>query len=144
MSAVGSWRGTNRLWTTVGEPADESPSTVAVTAVLGGRFVRLDQTWAMQGMAQAGSLLVGHDGSVATAHWMDTFHMGRQAIDCRGRVRVDGMVDVEGTYSAVEGPAWGWRIVIAVAAARSLQIEMFNLPPEGGSELAVRAAHKRE
>ena len=60
-AAAGQWLGTNTLQDpNTGKP-EESPSTVAVTPVLGGRFVRVDYTWSYQGKPQEGSLLVGFD-----------------------------------------------------------------------------------
>ena len=58
---AGNWSGTNTLQDpNTGKP-EESPSTVTVTPILGGRFVRLDYTWGYQGTPQEGSLLVGFD-----------------------------------------------------------------------------------
>jgi hypothetical protein len=142
---AGAWRGTNRLQVSAQEPADESPSELNITIVLGGRFLRIDQKWARQGRPQEGSLLIGYDpdSQVATAHWIDTFHMGHKVMECRGVITKGGALDVRGSYAAPPGPDWGWRITLAPAAAGGLEISMFNIDPEGKEELAVSATYQR-
>jgi hypothetical protein len=143
IACAGTWRGTNRLWLSPPDPPEESTSTITVTPVLDGRFVRVDQTWAHGGFPQAGSLLVGFDAGVATVHWIDAFHMGRKVLACTGVAGADGPIDVRGTYAAPPGPDWGWRITIAAQPGRALDVLMFNVSPDGAEELAVEARHGR-
>ena len=145
LACVGEWRGVNRLYETADGPADESDSQVRVSLVLGGRFVRIDQRWAREGVAQEGSLLIGHDpqAKVATGHWIDTFHMGRKVMACTGDVREDGTVDLRGGYAAPPGPDWGWRITVGRDEEGGLEIAMYNVDPDGNEALAVRATHVR-
>ncbi len=145
LAAAGHWTGTNRLWLSPPDPADESASALTVTALLNDTFVRLDQTWAFQGKPRAGSLLIGHDPKTgaATLHWIDTFHMGRGALASVGVVNADGTVDVRGSYAAPTGPAWGWRTTVAAAAPDRLEIVMFNVTPLGEEQMAVRATYSR-
>jgi hypothetical protein len=142
IGCAGTWRGTNRLVVSADGPPDESPSVVTVTPVLDGWFVRLDQTWALEGSPQTGSLLIGYDADseAATAHWIDTFHMGRKVMECTGVV-ANGTVDVLGGYAAPPGPDWGWRIQVSAHPARQLEIGMFNIDPDGREELAVQASY---
>src|SRR4051794_39742749 len=89
---AGNRRGSNPLQDpNTGEP-EESPSTVTVTPVLDGRFVRLDYTWGDRGKPQEGSLLIGFDpqSGEASGHWIDTLHMGRKAMNCLGATPDDG------------------------------------------------------
>ena len=143
LACAGTWRGANRLFVSPDGPADESASVVTVTPLLRGTFVRLDQTWAREGRPAEGSLLVGFDAAskVATAHWIDTFHMGRKVMACEGTVGDDGALDVRGGYAAPPGPDWGWRIRVTAAAGSQLEIVMFNIDPAGNEQLAVRATH---
>lgn len=63
-ACAGPWRGTNTLQDpNTGRP-EGSPSTLTVTPVLAGRFIRLDDTWDYQGKPQEGSLLVGFDPKI--------------------------------------------------------------------------------
>src|SRR3954464_6770133 len=97
-AAAGQWLGTNTLQDpNTGKP-EESPSTVTVTPVLGGRFVRLDYTWGYQGNPQEGSLLVGFDPKTAevSGHWIDTWHMGRKGMDLLGTGH--GTIAIKGSY----------------------------------------------
>jgi hypothetical protein len=45
VAGAGSWRGENTLQDPHTGKPEESPSTLTVTPVLGGRFVRIDHTW---------------------------------------------------------------------------------------------------
>ena len=143
IACAGTWRGTNRLYVSPDAPADESTSEVRVTPMLGGRFVRMDQTWARQGRPEQGSMLVGYDpaAGVPSCHWVDSFHNGYKVMACTGTLK-DGVLDVRGTYAAPPGPDWGWRLVVT-ARERQLQIMMYNVWPDGRTEeLAVRATYE--
>jgi hypothetical protein len=144
-SCAGRWLGSSRLQDPHSAIADVSLSTAAITLVLGGRFIRLDYTWAYRQTPQEGSLLIGYDkgGSEATAYWIDTWHMGDKGMTCRGSVGPHGLISLIGSYAAPPGPDWGWRIVIT-PAGQSLSIVMYNITPEGVEELAVEAEHRRE
>jgi hypothetical protein len=142
---AGTWRGTNRLQVFPEEPADESPSNLTVTPVLRGRFVRIDQKWSRQGSPQEGSVLIGcdPDSRTATAHWIDTFHMGHKVLVCNGVFAEDGTLDVRGSYAVPPGPDWGWRITVAATAKNEFEILMYNIDPTGKEDLAVRARYTR-
>jgi hypothetical protein len=111
---------------------------------LDGRFVRIDYDWAYRRTPQQGSLLIGHeaDAAAATAHWVDTWHMGDKVMVCRGAVEPDGPISVRGSYAAPLGPDWGWRTVVTPGAQR-LRLVMHNITPEGQEELAVDAQYSR-
>jgi hypothetical protein len=144
LKCAGRWVGTSRLQDPHSGSPDESPSTVTLTPVLGGRFVRMDYDWAYRGSPQQGSLLIGHEADVAavTAHWVDTWHMGDKVMACRGLAEPNGVISVLGSYAAPPGPDWGWRTVIT-PAEESLRLVMYNITPEGQEELAVAAEYAR-
>ena len=143
IACAGRWQGTNWLFVSPQDPADESATTLLVTPVLRGSFVRIDQTWARNGKPQEGSLVLGYDAESkqVTAHWIDTFHMGPKAMACVGEAKGDGVIDVRGGYAAPPGPDWGWRIRIAGDARAQLEIRMFNIDPAGKEALAVHATY---
>ena len=89
MSYTGSWRGNNRLQDPNTNTPVDSPSTATIMPVLGGRFMRMDYTWEYLGKPQAGSLLIGYEAEaeVATAHWIDTWHMGDKVMACRRAIK---------------------------------------------------------
>ena len=142
----GAWTGTNRLSDPSMNVLDHSPSTAALTPLLGGTFIRMDYTWAYQGTAQEGSLLIGFDSGLAvvTAHWVDTWHMGERVMSCHGTSEDDGSVDVGGTYAAPPGPDWGWRIVLQPRDGSALRLLMYNITPDGTEELAVESDYTRD
>ena len=131
---AGGWTGTNRLSDPSMNVSDDSPSTAALTPLLGGKFIRLDYTWAYEGAAQEGSLLIGYESApaIVTAHWVDTWHMGEAVMSCKGTAEEDGSVVVLGSYAAPPGPDWGWRIVLQPVDGRTLRLVMYNHSPWGG------------
>jgi hypothetical protein len=143
-ACAGGWVGTSRLQDPHSDVPDESHSTVTITTVLGGRFLRLDYDWAYRGAPQQGSLLIGHETpeSAVTAQWIDTWHMGDKVMSCRGTVEEDGAISVRGSYAAPPGPDWGWRTVITPGAQR-LRLVMYNITPDGKEELAVEGEYAR-
>ncbi len=82
-ACAGSWHGTSTLHEAPGK-SEESSSTAVLTAILGGRFVRLDYVWGYQGAPQEGSLLIGYDkeSGTVTAHWIDSWHMSNKVLAC--------------------------------------------------------------
>jgi hypothetical protein len=142
LACAGEWSGTNRLHDPhTGRPED-SPSSLTVTPVCAGRFVRLDYTWGYQGAPQEGSLLIGHpEGKGYTAHWVDTWHMGDQALASSGAAEPGGGISVMGFYAAPPDPDWGWRTVIT--PGEKLTVVMFNVTPDGAEEVAVEAEYRR-
>jgi hypothetical protein len=144
-ACAGNWRGTNRLQDPEANAPVDSPSTATVARVLGGRFIRVDYTWAYRGAPQEGSLLIGHDkkANVATAHWIDTWHMGAKVMACQGSADDTGTISVRGSYAVPPGPNWGWRTVVTPNPGRSLRIVMHNIWPDGREELAVDATYTK-
>jgi hypothetical protein len=147
VACEGRWRGTNRLHDPNTNRPEDSPSTLVVTPILRGWFVRLDYSWAYQGAPQEGSLLVGYHAKAekadaASAYWIDTWHNGHLGMTCRGTLGENGAVSVRGSYSAPPGPDWGWRTEI-IPEGNTLHIVMFNVTPEGQEAVAVEASYTR-
>ena len=117
-----------------------------ITPILDGKFVRVDYTWQYQGTPQQGSILWGYDTelAIATAYWIDSWHMGDKGMLCQGEVTEDGVLSVRGEYDVGEGPAWGWRISVIQPDGTSLQMIMNNISPDGQEELAVEATYTQQ
>lgn len=141
----GRWTGRSTLQDPSVNAPSESPSTAVVTPVLGGRFLRIDYTWEYRGNPQEGSILIGGEPNTgeATAHWIDTWHMSDQVMDCRGTAGGDGRIALIGSYAAPPGPDWGWRIEVLPGERDTLALVMFNIWPDGREELAVEASYAR-
>ncbi len=143
-AAAGRWHGQSTLHDPIRGAAEVTDSTVTLTPLLGGRFARLDYTWSYQGEPQEGSLLIGHrpKAGVVSAHWIDSWHMGRDVLACTGTVAADGSIAVRGSYPAPTGPDWGWRITVR-ATPDTLTITHTNIEPEGAESPAVESSYTR-
>lgn len=150
---AGTWLGTNRLHDPHTNAPQDSPSTLTVTPILHGRFLRVDYTWVYDGAPQEGTLLIGYESAAeaVTAFWADTWHMGSAVLVCRGSSAPplpdgEGSLWVLGSYEAPPGPDWGWRTVIQPGAAGkdgTLQLSMYNITPGGEEHIAVEATYTR-
>ena len=141
---AGSWQGTNRLYLDGADgPMLGSTSRLTAAVVING-FLELRYDWVYEGVVKEGLLLAGHDAThgVATASWVDSFHQSKRVMFCQGVPLTNG-VSVQGSYSAGEGPDWGWRIDLELAGGQ-LKLTMYNLSPEDGKAyLAVVAEYER-
>jgi hypothetical protein len=142
--ATGTWRATSVLKDPMNNVDEKSDSTMLVSSVLGGRFMRLDYVWSYQGKPQEGSLLVGLESKAekASACWVDTWHMGHAMMLLTGPAAPGRKLSLLGSYAAPPGPDWGWRINLD-PNEEQLGFTMFNIWPEGREELAVEALYRR-
>lgn len=143
-ACAGRWRGTSTLQDPQSGKPGESPSELAVTPVLGGRFVRLDYTWAYQGAPHEGSLLVGWQRKAETlsGHWTDSFHNGDKVMACTGTAPEGSTLTLRGSYSVPGHPDGGWRIDLTPDGGQGLRVVMFNAwPRDQPEELAVEAVY---
>lgn len=141
---AGRWRGTSTLQDPHSGAPDEAPSTVVVTPMIGGRFVRIDYTWSYRGEPQEGALILGFKkkAGTVTAHWMDSWHNSDNVMPLTGSLADDGTLTVRGSYPAPEGPDWGWRIDVK-KDGDALRIVHHNVFPDGKEELAVDSRYTR-
>ena len=144
IACAGRWTGPNVLQDPFTGSPDSTASTATVTPIVGCRFVRIDYTWSYKEKPQDGSLLVGFDPktSIATAYWVDSWHMGHQALTCVDAAPQASLLTLKGSYPAPNGPDWGWIIELA-PGAEALTIRMFNVEPGAAPELAVEAKYAR-
>jgi hypothetical protein len=143
LACAGKWHGTNRLHDPNTQQPEDTPSTLVITPVLDGRFVRLEYTWRWQGQPQSGAMLVGHENeaNVDTAYWVDTWHMGDKGLLSRGPAGDGAVITVVGSFAAPPGPDWGWDIVLTPKAGESFEIVMHVYTPEGEQGPAVEARY---
>ncbi len=142
---LGQWTGTKELYFTgPPEPDNVSDSELEVRLVAKDNFLSFAYTWAFKEARHEGFLLVGSGNTegIATAAWVDSFHMSGKIMHCVGEVDEQGRVNVMGSYEAPPGPDWGWRIELSSDDIR-LEIVMHNISPDGEAVLAVRASFVR-
>ena len=141
---IGEWRGTKQLYLEPPPtPPLSSPSKLSVKPVAGGSFLQFDYDWIYEGEAQAGLLLFGCDEeNVASAAWIDSFHMSSKIMSCTGGAD-DGSAELRGSYAAPPGPDWGWRITLRSVSPNELTIVMHNISPEAQEDLAVQIDYRR-
>lgn len=139
---IGAWTGNNLLRFMTDH---NSHSDLSVTQVAKGRFLTFTYTWSHENTEHEGVLTLGYDKrqEVATATWIDSWHMSSKIFSCQGTIDQHGAVDLRGSYEAPPGPDWGWRIVITAPSDKKLQIVMYNCSPDGVEELAVRSDYER-
>lgn len=143
---LGNWVGNNLLrlsW--LPDPDHHSPSTLSVRSAANGHFLVFTYTWTYEGEAQEGWLLVGNNNEqeVATAAWVDSWHMNGKVMACQGTVDEGGIISLLGSYEAPPGRDWGWRIIVTPGAGDALDLTMLNVTPDGQAELAVQADYTR-
>jgi hypothetical protein len=105
LSLAGRWSGTYRLILDPNTLVRVLTTVATLAPVAGGRFARLDYGWENNGKPQDGSLLVGFEKerSVATAIWVDSWHMGNKVLISEGKA-APGTVVVTGSYAAPPVP----------------------------------------
>jgi len=108
----------------------------------GGSFIALEYTWAFEGKAQDGLLLISREAEKKRwrAAWLDSWHMRSTLMDCVGELASAGeeAVDVLGEYEVVDQPSWGWRTRVELRD-QTLVLSMWNVSPAGAQELAVES-----
>lgn len=142
---AGNWTGTNRLnlsWTP--DPIKESPSTAKISPRINGQCLEIAYTWVYDGQPQEGVLLLcgGKDDDKMAAAWTDSWHSADVMMPCGGTVDAGGNVNIKGSYSVPDHPAWGWRTEI-IPGSDGFKYLMFNVTPEGEEEWAVETEFTR-
>lgn len=142
---VGAWEGTNLLWMDPRGPGDASAATAVVTLVAGDGFASIAYTWAFEGRAQDGVLLVRRADRPGSpdAMWVDSFHTNGGFQTFAGVSDAAGRRTYHGTYPVQDGPAWGWRIAIEQEDEATFVVAMWNVPPGEAEERAVEARFHR-
>jgi len=133
---IGSYLGRTKTWLDPSAPADESISEMRVQALLGGRWLRLEDWGHVAGTPRAGEMLLGfhRDAGQFELCWIDSFHTGTAMMRSVGKPRGDGIIAVTGSYEA-GSQTWGWRTEFELQ--ETLTVRAYNISPDGNETIAV-------
>ena len=137
---AGSWKGISTLvLPTLPPPGSISDSIATIAPVAGGAFARIEYTWAYEGQAHEGMLLVGREknGVATEVVWIDSWHQSERFMLCDGQLAASSAIDVVGHYPASSGPDWGWRMIVR-PTGDGWELVMHNISPDGEETLAFR------
>jgi hypothetical protein len=142
---VGDWFGTKRVWLSPQDPVRESETKATIALAARSAFLTITYTWSDLGEPQDGMLIVrlAQEPSSLDMVWIDSWHTGGKFMEFRGEEHGDGQVSAIGSYSAPEGPNWGWRITLTTGAGGGCEVRMYNITPDGIEELAVEMIYTR-
>lgn len=82
---------------------------MVIAPITKGKFLSFAYMWSFKEEEHEGFLLIGSGKAegVATAAWVDSFHMGGKIMACEGTVDEQGKFDFFDSYEAPPGPDWG-------------------------------------
>jgi hypothetical protein len=129
-SAVGTWKGTKKLWL-----QDPNAPELCDTAVVVSTN-RISYTWSYQGRPQSGIIELSKRDDRVHATWTDTWH-SPEAMDSEGTDR-DGRIVFTGSYAAGDGADWSWRTELDLSTRTGFGLKMFNIMPTGEERIAVQ------
>ena len=115
-----------------GNSAVTSDCTVAVDDAV------VHYTWSHEGKEHNGTFTLRDRGATFT----DSFH-SPQPMPCEPVTRAGCLLAVIGSYSAGEGPRWGWLTTLSLRPTEELVLQMTNITPWGEDGRAVRMVCKR-
>lgn len=126
----GRFVGPNRLWFMPGTPAHLSDGTLVVAAD------RVAVSWAHDGAAKEGALVLTGPAPACRADFIDTFHASSGLV-LHGHSE-GSTVRLYTTFPAGDGsPDWGWRIVLDWCDPDHFSFRMFVVHPDGNEALSV-------
>lgn len=122
------WHGQAELWLDPsGNDVDVSECTLSFNAT------GITYGWSYGGTEQSGFFRLRED----PPHWSDTWHQP-DTVACTSLPATRGLFALEYSYTAGEGPDWGWRSQLSQRPDGSLVLQMTNIAPWGEEGRAVR------
>ena len=142
---AGHWSGTDRLWFTPDDLANEGAATAVIRPTLGGNGVISEYRWVMGDDEHHGVLLIvpvdgGHQLALA-----DTFHTDGSIMSLQPSPEPDpaALADALGSYEG-DGETWGWRVAVAHPEHDRIEITMWNISPAGDATRSVSTRLTRD
>jgi hypothetical protein len=142
---TGSWTGEYRLWLGPDVPVRESATHATVTGAANDKFIVITYAWTDAEKPHDGVLLVrlAEKPSPVDMVWIDSFHTMGGFMHFVGHETTDGSVEGTTTWSAGEGPDWGWRIIVSHPTTDELLVRMYIATPTGEESPAVESRYRR-
>lgn len=141
----GRWRGITKTYFEPGVIADESEWSGTIRSILDGMFMLHEYSGSIKGKPLSGAAFLGFNIALGVFEscWTDSFHNGTAMMFSKGPHGSD-LFNVVGSYPAPDNsPPWGWRTTIRLIGPDTLNIQMFNITPEGTEALAVDTVYSR-
>lgn len=138
--SVGTWEGKNTMWMFPGAPPMESKSLAVVTAMMDGRFFRIEHSGEMPGAGPFhGFGLYGYDNvsKKFVGTWVD--NMGTGMMTGTGELASDGTtLNWNYTYNCpITGKPATMREVETITGPTTKTLEMFMTDPKSGKEFQM-------
>ena len=139
---VGHYSGQTKTWLDPTALPEVTAGELHVSALFGGRWLRLEQLGTCMGKPHAGEMLLGFhkDGGEFELCWADSFHTGTAMMLSTGKPRPDGVIAVTGSYAA-GAERWGWRTELHPGP--QLTVRAFNITPAGEEFPAIESVWTR-
>ncbi len=129
-----TWEGKGELWL---DPLGDEAIRYGCTARVDAGAVTY--TWHHDGKKHEGRLSFAGERPTFVDSWHQQKH-----VECRTLADAWGLLALDYTYGAGEGPPWGWRIVLSRRPSGELVLQMTNVTPWGEEARAVRMVFGRE
>jgi hypothetical protein len=141
---AGHYAGRTSTWLDPSKPPDVAEEELHASAILGGRWLRLELLGSVDGKPHAGEMLLGYNGDANEFElcWADSFHTAGALMMFKGAPREDGVVAVTGSYGAGD-ERWGWRNELSLTGDKDLTMRAFNITPAGEESVALETHWKR-
>ncbi len=136
---VGDWKATAKFWMQPGAPPMESPGTMKISLIMGGRYMVSDYDSSFMGQPFKGMALDGYDNmrKMHVGTWVDTMSTGIMSYE--GHCSDDHKVLT--TYSEVDDPMSGQKVKLRNVTTEidddHFTYESFAENPQGEGEMKV-------
>ena len=131
---AGQWTGTYTLTWMDSAKGDFSEESSEGTASVTGS--RIEYTWTFRGEPQKGSVEFAVVDDGVESRFVDSWHTpDGNALISEGTASPE-RIEVLGHYGAEDGPQWGWRTEVDLAAD-AFALRMYNITPDGQEMIAA-------